>query len=203
MVQRELWRRGSSSIVSILKLFSKSERERERGKNPVQFSRHCRGKCENTRFPRKIVQFSRGCEDKLKIACTCLKQIRRSAMGGGRESFFAVFATPCPEYVGGLRADDGVSPMERATRNALLIVFIRIYSLQLIPPASTRTNRNHGNVLIHDRSNNIVYSARLVRRVPVVDRPGQVAHQHRFLIRPPRIPNLALVPLCVSCACYY
>lgn len=106
-------------------------------------------------------------EDKLKIACTCLKQIRRSAMGEGRESFFAVFATSCPEYVGGLRADDGVSPMERATRNALLIVFIRIYSLQLIPPASTRTNRN---VLIHDRSNNIVYSARLVRRA-LVRRP--------------------------------
>lgn len=45
-----------------------------------------------------------------------------------------MLASSCPEYIGGLRANDwGSRAMERATRNALLIVFIRIYSLQLIP----------------------------------------------------------------------
>lgn len=42
-----------------------------------------------------------------------------------------MLASSCPDYermIGGSRA------MERATRSALLIVFIRIYSLQLIPP---------------------------------------------------------------------
>lgn len=91
-----------------------------------------------------------------------------------------MLASSCPDYermIGGSRA------MERATRSALLIVFIRIYSLQLIPllPAVQTEGRNHGNVLIHDRSNNIVYSARLV----CVVRPRCLTKSliHRFLIR--------------------